>query len=84
MRGSFWLKDSLITHILFELKPIIIFSPVANFGDQFLIYSNTYTYVFAKGNDNPIFKPKPNNYSVDNNMFVIDLHHKVHGEFFNL
>ena len=40
MRGSFWQKDSLITHILFdthilfELQPIIIFSPVANFGDQ--------------------------------------------------
>ena len=32
MRGSFWYKDSLITLILFELQPIMIFSPVANFG----------------------------------------------------
>ena len=32
MRGSFWHKDSLITHILFELQPIMLFSPVANFG----------------------------------------------------
>ena len=37
MRESFWQKDSLITHILFELQPIIIFSPVANFGDQSLL-----------------------------------------------
>ena len=29
IRGSFWQKDSLITHILFELAmPILIFSPV--------------------------------------------------------
>ena len=56
-----------------------IFSPVANFVDQSLIYSNnTYTYVFANGNDNPIFKPKPKNHSVDNNMF------QVHRKFFNL
>ena len=34
MRGSFWQKNSFITDILFELKPIIIFSPVANFGNQ--------------------------------------------------
>ena len=34
MRGSFWQKNSFITHILFELQPIIIFSPVANFGNQ--------------------------------------------------
>ena len=32
MRGSFWHKDSLITHIFFELLSIMIFSPVANFG----------------------------------------------------
>ena len=45
------------------------------------------TYIFAKGNDNNIFKPKPKNHSVDNNMLVISLHHnghKVHGQFFNL
>ena len=35
--GSFWKKDSLITDIIFELQPIIIFSPVANFGDQSLL-----------------------------------------------
>ena len=34
MRRSFWQKNSFITHILFELQPIIIFSPVANFGNQ--------------------------------------------------
>ena len=38
MRGSFWQKHSLITHIRFELQPIIIFSPVANFGDQSLLH----------------------------------------------
>ena len=32
VRGSFWHKDSLITHIVFELQPVMIFSPVANFG----------------------------------------------------
>ena len=37
MRGSFWHKDSLITHILFELQPIMIFSLVANFGDHSLV-----------------------------------------------
>ena len=37
MRESFWEKDSLITHILFELQSIFIFSPVANFGNQSLI-----------------------------------------------
>ena len=36
MRESFWQKNSLITHILFEIQPIIIFSPVTNFGDQSL------------------------------------------------
>ena len=35
--GSFWQKDSLITHILFELWLIMIFSPVANFVQQALI-----------------------------------------------
>ena len=36
MRETFWRKDSLINDILFELQPIIIFSPVANLGDQSL------------------------------------------------
>ena len=47
MRGSFWQKDSLITHILFELQPIIIFSTVANFVDQSLL---TYLYRYVKYN----------------------------------
>ena len=34
---SFWQNNSLVTYILFELQPIIIFSPVANFGDQSLL-----------------------------------------------
>ena len=34
MGESFWQNNSLVTHILFELQSIIIFSPVANFGDQ--------------------------------------------------
>jgi hypothetical protein len=36
MGESFWQNNSMVTHILFELQPIIIFSPVANFGDQSL------------------------------------------------
>ena len=32
----FWQNNSLVSHILFELQPIIIFSPVANFGNQSL------------------------------------------------
>ena len=40
--------------------------------------------MFAQGNDNSIFKPKPKNHLVDNNMLVIGLYHRVHGQFFNL
>ena len=36
MGESFWQNYSLVTHIRFELQPIILFSPVANFGDQSL------------------------------------------------
>jgi hypothetical protein len=36
MGKSFWQYNSLVTHMLFELQPIIIFSPVADFGDQSL------------------------------------------------
>ena len=32
--------DSLITHILFELQPIMVFSPVANFGHHPLCTCN--------------------------------------------
>ena len=52
MRGSFWQKDSFITYILFELQPVIIFSPVVNFGDQslstYLIYFSVFfiSYIF--------------------------------------
>jgi hypothetical protein len=61
MRGSFWQKDSLITHILFELQPIIIFSPVANFGDQSLIskFFKYCHYCISKNTSEPIhFNPK--------------------------
>ena len=34
MGGSFWQKDSLITHTLFELWLIIMFSTVVNFAQQ--------------------------------------------------
>ena len=34
---SFWPKDSLITHILFELWLIMMISPVANFAQQSLV-----------------------------------------------
>jgi hypothetical protein len=37
MGESFWQNNSLVTHILFELQPIIIFGPVVNFGDQSLV-----------------------------------------------
>ena len=46
MRESFWQKDSLITHILFELHPFIIFSPVANFADQSLVVDLCYFALF--------------------------------------
>ena len=36
MEETFWQKDSLITHILFELWLIMLFSPVANFAQQSL------------------------------------------------
>ena len=53
MRGSFGTKNSIITHIHFELQPILIFSPVANFGDQSLNESNilsisTYQFLTSK------------------------------------
>ena len=37
MGESLWQNNRMITHVLFELQPIIIFSPVANFGDQSLV-----------------------------------------------
>ena len=37
MGESFWEKDSLITSILLELQNIMIFSPVASFGNHSLI-----------------------------------------------
>jgi hypothetical protein len=36
MGESFWQNNSFVTYILFELQPINIFSPVADFGDQSL------------------------------------------------
>ena len=41
------LAKLLITHILFELQPIIVFSLVANFGDQSL-FSNLLNCVYFK------------------------------------
>ena len=41
MGESFWQKDSLITHILFELQPIMIFSLVSKFGDPSLHFINS-------------------------------------------
>mgnify|MGYP007048883330 CR=1 FL=1 len=38
---SFWQKGSLITHILFEVWLIMIFSPVANFAQQSLCYTKS-------------------------------------------
>ena len=34
MGESFWKNNNLVTNILFELQPIIIFSLVTNFGNQ--------------------------------------------------
>ena len=51
MKGTFWQKNCLITDILFELQPIIIFSPVANFGDQSLI-TETLFFLFGTTDDN--------------------------------
>ena len=44
MGESFWQNNSLVTCILFELQPIIIFSPVANFGDQSLVSNENHDY----------------------------------------
>ena len=38
MGEPFWQNKSLVSHILFELQPIIIFSPFANFGNQSLSF----------------------------------------------
>ena len=38
MGEPFWQNNSLLSHIFFELQPIIIFSPVANFGNQSLTW----------------------------------------------
>ena len=34
MRGSFWQKDSLITHILFELQPIVVSIVTIRLGES--------------------------------------------------
>ena len=47
MGEPFWQNNSLVSHILFELQPIIIFSPVANFGNQSLAILIT---IFMKRN----------------------------------
>ena len=44
--GSFWQKDSFVTLILFELHmPLMIFSPVTNFGDHPLIQYDNEIYL---------------------------------------
>ena len=45
MGGSFWQKDSLITHIPFELWLIMVFSPVANFEQHPLEYNDVFFLV---------------------------------------
>ena len=57
MSESFWQKDSLITHTLLELKPMIIFSPVANFGDQSLVKAGPAELGVPRGTRGPIFAP---------------------------
>ena len=43
MGGSFWEKDSLITHILFELRmPIMISSPVYFFWYTLYFFQSTH------------------------------------------
>ena len=43
MGKSFWQNNiRLVTHIIFELQPIIMFTPVANFGDQSLVVHASY------------------------------------------
>ena len=42
----FWQNNSLVTHIvLFELETIIIFSTVANFGDQSLCSGHFFQFL---------------------------------------
>ena len=45
MGGSFWQKDSLITHILFDLWLILIFSPVTIFAQQSLCNKKSTIYI---------------------------------------
>ena len=49
IRGSFWQKDSLITHILFDLAmPILIFSPVQHCNEKSpcqTVHKNTVFFV---------------------------------------
>ena len=62
---SFWQKDSMITHILFETMPILIFSPGANFGHHpiFLNKNN-----FRKGLDD--FRRKKLHWKMRNLQFL--------------
>ena len=49
MGETFYQNNSLVTHILFELQSIIIFSPVANFGDQSLDKKKTLIQLINQG-----------------------------------
>ena len=53
MNGSYWQKDSLITHIRFELQPIL----VANFGDQSLLASSSLRWLI--GHSSTVFRDHP-------------------------
>ena len=63
IRRSIWQKDSLITHILFELWLIMILSPVATFGHHPLelrcIFHSTHVFTYYI-----VSYPKKNFYSV--------------------
>ena len=59
MREIFWQKDSLSTHILFELQPIIIFSQITNFGDQSLeITGKSFSEALIFASTNPQYDKK--------------------------
>ena len=45
MGESFWQNNSLVTHIHFDLQPIMIFSPVANFGTHPLYEDMQYVHM---------------------------------------
>ena len=67
MGESFWQKDSLITHTIFELWLIIIFSPVANFGQHPLVCKKRHFVIKLKST-----------WKVDTKVIVSYLNHLIH------